>query len=391
MNHGNSWKMAFLLTSGNSYRLQVDYDGGQTGILSFTYSDELVLEGYYKGDRDGGDAKGNPPGSITQPPPEQNIDQRVEQNGDENKDENPDRENAPTDRTENASSMKPLSKAEAASDPKEPSSSEIAFTEFFDDTTDRISGTRLLMMLQTGRQKASFSKQGITIRVPRASLPKDIQNNDQIEVIIKKISDRSFSFSFCINGVSFDSLPGASVMLPYPQETAADSLYLCDESGIKIPVSDYDDAAKAAFFPIEHTGTYTMAASKDPDSPAQTAMKDPDSSALTSGKNTNSPALTAAKESASLAMTDGKDPDSSAQTAAKDLESSAPEDGKNPDSPAMADKIDPFSSTQTAAKEPDSPALAADTERGRSPLLFLLPASLLLLSAGVLFLRRRWK
>lgn len=392
----------YLLTSGNSYRLQVDYDGGQTGILSLTYSDELVLEGYYNGDRDGGDAKGNPPGSITQPPPEQNIDQKIEQNGDENKDENPDRENAPTDRTENASSMKPLSKAGAASDPKEPSSSEIAFTEFFDDTTDRISGTRLLMMLQTGRQKASFSKQGITIRVPRASLPKVIQNNDQIEVIIKKISDRSFSFSFCINGVSFDSLPGASVMLPYPQETAADSLYLCDENGTKVPVSDYDDAAKAAFFPIEHTGTYTMAATKEPDPSAQTATKDPDSSApadgknpdssaLTGGKNTNSLALTAAKESASPAMTDGKDPDSSAQTAAKDLESSAPEDGKNPDSPAMADKIDPFSSTQTAAKEPDSPALTADAERGRSPLLFLLPASLLLLSAGVLFLRRRWK
>ncbi len=90
-------------------------------------------------------------------------------------------------------------------------------------------------------------------------------------------------------------------------------------------------------------------------------------------------------------MTDGKDPDSPAQTAAKDLESSAPEDGKNPDSPAMADKIDPFSSTQTAAKEPDSPALTADAEHSRSPLLFLLPASLLLLSAGVLFLRRRWK
>lgn len=344
----------YLLTPGNSYRLQVDYDGGQTGILSFTYSDKLVLKGYYKGDRDGGDAKGNPSDSITQPPPEQ----KVEQNGDENKDKNPDRENDPTDRTENASSMKPLSKAEAASDPKEPSSSEMTFTEFFDDTTDRISGARLLMILQTGKQKASFSKQGITIRVPRASLPKDIQNNDQIEVIIQKISDRSFSFSFRINGVSFDSLPGASVMLPYPQETAADSLYLCDENGTKVPVSDYDDAAKAAFFPIEHTGTYTMAATKDSDPPALTAMKDPDSSApadgknpdssaLTGGKNTNSLALTAAKESASPAMTDGKDP--------------------------------------------DSPALTADTERGRSPLLFLLPASLLLLSAGVLFLRRRWK
>lgn len=392
----------YLLTSGNSYRLQVDYDGGQTGILSFTYSDELVLKGYYKGDRDGGDAKGNPPGSITQPPPEQNIDQKVEQNGDENKDENPDRENAPTDRTENASSMKPLSKAEASSDPKEPSSSEIAFTEFFDDTTDRISGTRLLMMLQTGRQKASFSKQGITIRVPRASLPKDIQNNDQIEVIIKKISDRSFSFSFCINGVSFDSLPGASVMLPYPQETAADSLYLCDENGIKIPVSDYDDAAKAASFPIDHTGTYTMAASKDPDSPAQTAKKKPDSPAWTADKDSESSATagekdpdsstqTAAKDSESSATADGKNPDSPTLTAAKDSESSVTADGKNPDSPTRTAAKDSGSSATADGKDPDSPALTADAERGRSPLLFLLPASLLLLSAGVLFLRRRWK
>ena len=388
----------YLLTSGNSYRLQVDYDGGQTGILSFTYSDELVLEGYYKGDRDGGDAKGNPSDSITQPPPEQ----KVEQNGDENKDKNPDRENDPTDRTENASSMKPLSKAEAASDPKEPSSSEIAFTEFFDDTTDRISGTRLLMMLQTGRQKASFSKQGITIRVPRASLPKDIQNNDQIEVIIKKISDRSFSFSFCINGVSFDSLPGASVMLPYPQETAADSLYLCDESGIKIPVSDYDDAAKAASFPIDHTGTYTMAATKDPDSPAQTAEKNPDSPARTAakdsessatadGKNPDSPTLTAAKDSESSATADGKNPDSPTRTAAKDSESSAPAGEKDPDSPTQTATKDFASSAMADGKDPASPTLTADAERGRSPLLFLLPASLLLLSAGVLFLRRRWK
>ena len=392
----------YLLTSGNSYRLQVDYDGGQTGILSLTYSDELVLEGYYNGDRDGGDAKGNPSDSITQPPPEQNIDQKVEQNGDENKDENPDRENDPIDRTENASSMKPLSKAEAASDPKEPSSSEIAFTEFFDDTTDRISGTRLLMMLQTGRQKASFSKQGITIRVPRASLPKDIQNNDQIEVIIKKISDRSFSFSFCINGVSFDSLPGASVMLPYPQETAADSLYLCDESGIKIPVSDYDDAAKAASFPIDHTGTYTMAASKDPDSPAQTAKKKPDSPARTAAKDSESSATagekdpdsstqTAAKDSESSATADGKNPDSPTLTAAKDSESSVTADGKNPDSPTRTAAKDSGASAPADGKEPDSPALTADAEHSRSPLLFLLPASLLLLSAGVLFLRRRWK
>lgn len=64
-----------LLAPGSSYRLQVDYDGGQTGILSFTYADEIVLEGYHDGDRDGGDAGGNPPDTIIQPPPEDTDDQ----------------------------------------------------------------------------------------------------------------------------------------------------------------------------------------------------------------------------------------------------------------------------------------------------------------------------
>lgn len=59
-----------LLTYGSSYHLQADYDGGQTDILSFTYSDEIVLEGYHEGDRDGGDAGGNPPDDIVQPSPE---------------------------------------------------------------------------------------------------------------------------------------------------------------------------------------------------------------------------------------------------------------------------------------------------------------------------------
>lgn len=64
-----------LLAPGSSYRLQVDYDGGQTDILSFTYADEIVLEGYHEGDRDGGDANGNPPDTIIQPPPEDTDDQ----------------------------------------------------------------------------------------------------------------------------------------------------------------------------------------------------------------------------------------------------------------------------------------------------------------------------
>lgn len=253
-----------LLTPGSSYRLQVDYDGGQTGILSFTYADEIVLEGYHEGDRDGGDAGGNPPDTIIQPPPEDTALQQPPESADSKK---------------------------------------TVFSEFFDETTDRISGTRFLMMLQTGEQRAVFSKQGITISIPKDALPEGIQNEDQIEVIIQKDTDGGFSFSFSINGTVLNSLPDVSVMLPYPNDPAAGTLFLGDESGVEIPMTGYDDAAKAASFQISHTGTYTIAVKED---------------------------------TASLAH-------------------------------------------------------AADTEHSRSPILLLIPACLLLLSAGEFFLRRRRK
>ena len=294
-----------LLTPGSSYRLQVDYDGGQTGILSFTYADEIVLEGYHDGDRDGGDAGGNPPDTIIQPPPEHTDDQDdgfadrpstkppkppVTNDGGMDSDDSIDidKDDFPSEQANGDT--------EEDADSKSPD-----FSEFFDETTDRISGTRFLMMLQTGEQRAVFSKQGITISIPKNALPEGIQNEDQIEVIIQKDTDGGFSFSFSINGTALSSLPDVSVMLPCPNDPAAGTLFLGDESGMEVPMTSYDDAAKAASFQISHTGTYTIAVKED---------------------------------AASLAQ-------------------------------------------------------AADTEHSWSPIFFLIPVCLVLLSAGVFFLRRR--
>lgn len=341
-----------LLAPGSSYRLQVDYDGGQTGILSFTYADEIVLEGYHDGDRDGGDAGGNPPDTIIQPPPEDTDDQDdgfadrpstkppkppVTNDGgmdsddsiDIDKDDFPS-EQANGDAKEDTALQQPTEVQTIAGaseltvpDPawklsenrKEPVQSAMtvpqevadsqnsAFSEFFDETTDRISGTRFLMMLQTGEQRAVFSKQGITISIPKDALPEGIQNEDQIEVIIQKGTDGGFSFSFSINGTALNSLPDVSVMLPYPNDPVAGTLFLCDESGVEVPMTGYDDTAKAASFQISHTGTYTIVGKED---------------------------------TASLAH-------------------------------------------------------AADTEHSRSPIFFFIPVCLVLLSAGEFFLRRRRK
>ena len=339
-----------LLAPGSSYRLQVDYGGGQTGILSLTYADEIVLEGYHEGDRDGGDAGGNPPDTIIQPPPEDTDDQDdgfadrpstkppkppVTNDGgmdsddsiDIDKDDFPS-EQANGDAEEDTALQQPPevqtiagaselaapdpawklsenrkdSVQSAMTVPQEVADSQnSAFSEFFDETTDRISGTRFLMMLQIGEQRAVFSKQGITISIPKDALPEGIQNEDQIEVIIQKDTDGGFSFSFSINGTALSSLPDVSVMLPCPNDPAAGTLFLGDESGMEVPMTSYDDAAKAASFQISHTGTYTIAVKED---------------------------------AASLAQ-------------------------------------------------------AADTEHSWSPIFFLIPVCLVLLSAGVFFLRRR--
>ena len=315
-----------LLTPGSSYRLQVDYDGGQTGILSFTYADEIVLEGYHEGDRDGGDAGENPPDTIIQPPPEDTDDQDdgftdrpstkppkppVTNDGGMDSDDSEDAlepdagSDEPTipEIETPVVSDQPEENTALQQPPESADSKKPVFSEFFDETTDRISGTRFLMMLQTGEQRAVFSKQGITISIPKDALPEGIQNEDQIEVIIQKDTDGGFSFSFSINGTVLNSLPDVSVMLPYPNDPAADTLFLGDESGVEIPMTGYDDAAKAASFQISHTGTYTLAVKED---------------------------------AVSLAH-------------------------------------------------------AADTEHSRSPILLLIPACLLLLSAGEFFLRRRRK
>ena len=305
-----------LLTPGSSYRLQVDYDGGQTGILSFTYADEIVLEGYHEGDRDGGDAGGNPPDTIIQPPPEYTGDQDdgfadrpspkppkpPVTNGGAEEALEPDAGSDEPAIPESENRKEPVQSIMTVP-PESADSKKPVFSEFFDETTDRISGTRFLMMLQTGEQRAIFSKQGITISIPKDALPEGIQNEDQIEVIIQKDTDGGFSFSFSINGTVLNSLPDVSVMLPYPNDPAAGTLFLCDESGVEVPMTGYDDTAKAASFQISHTGTYTIVRKED---------------------------------TASLAH-------------------------------------------------------AADTEHSRSPIFFLIPTCLLLLSAGVFFLRRRRK
>ena len=219
----------YSLTPRSSYRLQAFYDGGQTGILSFIYSDHIILEGYHEGDRDGGDADGNQPQDMVQPGP-----------------------HPPVPDTEGGTASSPDGGSGTAGQEEEP------FLESFSQTSDRISGVRFLMMLQAGNQHAVFSKQGITLRIPGDALPVSVKNTDQICLTIQKRRENEFFFGFSINDASLEALPGVTVMLPCPRKPEEGTLFLTDQTGTEYPMTAYDDAAKAAVFQIGRTGSYTM-------------------------------------------------------------------------------------------------------------------------------------
>ena len=121
-----------LLNTGCHYRIQADYDGGQTGILSFLYADEIVLEGYHDGDRDGGDTGGNPPQDIVQPPAD---------TGDDRTDAAPE----PWEPEEDDLPRRP----ETPEEDPEVSKPE-PFQERVTETESLLSGARVLTMAQVG-------------------------------------------------------------------------------------------------------------------------------------------------------------------------------------------------------------------------------------------------
>lgn len=290
------------LNQGNQYRLQVDYDGGQTGILTFTYNEDIALEDYHDGDRDGGDIEGNSSSDIIQPAP-QPLPNDSHPSDDKPK---PD-DSRPSDDTEepnNQDEPEVGDDAEAEPLPEAPNfplppqilppyiapptqiddilfpsvslpsndhpSGPIRLTiatpavaasnskaiEAFTDTTDCISGTRFLMMLQAGNGKAIFSKGGISISIPEASLPREIQADDWIEVTLQSNDDGGFTFLFALNGTTINDLPNVTVMLPWDNSDTQGTLL--DEEGFTFERTHYEKSTGIASFSIYHCGTYRL-------------------------------------------------------------------------------------------------------------------------------------
>ena len=256
-----------LFTPQETYKLQVTYEGGKTGILTFLFDETLEHFQYSGGDRDGGDSGTGKEDDRIQPAPELPETKQTES-------EQPDTFQTETTLTETKT-------PESSSEPFRPSAAEqteansksnqtsgqteantksnqaSGQTEHFTSDYDWISGTRLLLTLETSGC-AQFSKHGISISVPEAALHAlSIACEDFFRITILQASDDTFSFFFKKNETVIPTLPGVQIMLPWSGDDKY-GLLLLDEQRCIISYGSCDPNSHIASFVTDQTGTFQI-------------------------------------------------------------------------------------------------------------------------------------
>ena len=257
----------FLFTPQETYKLQVTYEGGKTGILTFRFDETLEHFQYSGGDRDGGDSGTGKEDDRIQPAPELPETEQTEPElpeTEQTKPELPDTSQTETNLTE----TKTPESSTQPSEPFDPSAAEQTEanfkssqnsdrTEHFTSDYDRISGTRLLLTLETSGC-AQFSKHGISISIPKAALHAlSIACEDFFRITILQASDDTFSFFFEKNETVIPALPGVQIMLPWSGDDKY-GLLLLDEKRCIISFGSCDPNSHIASFVTDQTGTFQI-------------------------------------------------------------------------------------------------------------------------------------
>lgn len=275
-----------LFTLGEDYKLQAEYPGGKTKILSFTYDSSLNIKDYSTGDRDGGDGNNNHlEDQIQNAPshrrhkshhessPSQESEQKPEQEPKEEPEQElkqePDKVQPVLSNSENNQSamsivfasdkdlentiLTPSATMSVAADIKNPSK------EFFGKNQDMISWTRLRMMFENGGGTAQFSKHGILVSLQKSNFVNlGLKDFDTFTITINKASESEFSISAKLNENPVTELSGTKIMIPYKKIQADSFIHLTDGYDNRICDGVYDSNLSVVSFTVNHTGSFRI-------------------------------------------------------------------------------------------------------------------------------------
>lgn len=263
------------LLSGSTYSIQVDYPGGQTGILTFVYDDTPLKTGYAEGSHDGGGENTTLPDVIQPAPshsggshhtskpskptldpvqPENPIEQPIPELPSDDTAPLPDEPPAvsPTEPTPSTAvpeitiPMQPVLRAQTAdtrpepiqSAPQassvsqassvhvEPAPAALSAPVIERDTADEaiLSGTRLLALIELD-EPLLLTKDGITLSVSADALRAlHLTQTDTLSVALTHAQDGAAQAVLLLNGAPLDTIPGMTLSDDFaPVETQMQS------------------------------------------------------------------------------------------------------------------------------------------------------------------------
>ena len=199
-----------ILKKGNNYDICAVYETGSTGIYSFSYNDEFIVNEYWHernfSDRD----EKNLPAIVQKAPASSEaVQEEKEENlntgsagyhygGSYGTDNNADGQNSSSNKASDAKSA-------------EISDTENSVTELSTDTITAVSGKRMLLMIQQNGS-ARFEKQGISVTFsPDTVNGWKINAEDEIQIGIEKTSETAFSLRIFVRGEEVTEVPGTVV------------------------------------------------------------------------------------------------------------------------------------------------------------------------------------
>lgn len=182
-----------VLKKGNNYDICAVYETGSTGIYSFLYNDDFIVNEYWH-ERNFSDRDEKNLPAIVQKAPGRTVTSVPSVEGMESPDtkENYYEESSGETSDNSRSSGQKTSAGEIKATDSGTTSDDSTVTELSTDTITAISGQRLLLMLQQNGI-VRFEKQGISVTIlPETINTWKVAANDEIQMRIEKTAESAF-------------------------------------------------------------------------------------------------------------------------------------------------------------------------------------------------------
>ncbi len=252
-----------VLKKGNNYDICAVYETGSTGIYSFLYNDDFIVNEYWH-ERNFSDRDEKNLPAIVQKAPEQTVTSVPSVEGMESPDtkenyyEESSGETSDNSRSSGQKTSAGEKKATDSGTTSDFDAADSTVTELSTDTITAVSGQRLLLMLQQNGI-VRFEKQGISVTIlPETINTWKVAANDEIQMRIEKTAESAFSLRIFVRGEEVTEIPGSTAEFQtsvFGEISSPETVTVVDAQGNLCAVT-WQEKQKILRVEIEKTGDY---------------------------------------------------------------------------------------------------------------------------------------